>query len=118
MRCGPRPPRHEHCPGQKNVAKSGQSAWRLTKATAGAAVLQYSPGKGAFLLRSGRRRAVKGGMIRISNINLKNIGSYAEGEGKEERHELKAKAGRNSIRRMSQKKGFNEELLRFGRFGR
>ena len=30
MKCGPRPPRHEHCPGQKNGAKSGQSAWRLT----------------------------------------------------------------------------------------
>ena len=31
MKCGSLPPRHEHCPGQKNGAKSGQSAWRLTK---------------------------------------------------------------------------------------
>ena len=30
MKCGPRPPRYEHSPSQKNVTKSGQSTWLLT----------------------------------------------------------------------------------------
>ncbi len=53
----------------------------------------YIEGRGAFILVCGRRRARRRGTIRTSNMNPKNIGSYAEGEGEEERHGLKAKAG-------------------------
>ena len=48
MKCGPRPPRHEHCPGQKNGAKSGQSAWRLTLFTA--SLIFYAWGEPKFVV--------------------------------------------------------------------
>ena len=48
------------------------------------------------------------GTVRKSNMNPKNIGSYAEGEGEEERHGLEAKAG---SRRKKHKANVAEERI-------
>ena len=46
--------------------------------------------------------------IRKNNMNPKNIGSYKEGEGEEERHGLEAKAG---SRRKKHKANVAEERI-------
>ena len=48
------------------------------------------------------------GTVRKSNMNPKNIGSYKEGEGEEERHGLEAKAG---SRRKKHKANVAEERI-------
>ena len=88
MKCGPRPPRHEHCPGQKMSRKAdnqrGGSQQPVLNIHWARALSSSVPEEDAP-----RRR----GTVRKSNMNPKNIGSYKEGEGEEERHGLEAKAG-------------------------
>ncbi len=62
------------------------------------------------------------GTVRISNMNPKNIGLYMEGEGGKRRkgkeYISSGKGQKGEGGGCRQKKGFNEKLRRFWRFGR
>ncbi len=109
------------CPDDRRLSDVGVNNFG-PKATAWVADPRYAPGRGAFILVCGRRRATKARTVRTSDMNPKNNGSYMEGEeggrrkGKECSPSGKGQKGEGAG--YQKKKRFNEKLMCFWRFGR